>query len=74
MKQELFQELNFSKLIFGTNPSGSNSNKLTFILVEIAGTVINRSSNISEIMTSSVCLKNFNTFNDDRNQPIILEW
>ena len=31
---------------FWANPSGSNSNKLTFILVEIAGTVTNRSSNI----------------------------
>jgi len=26
---------------FWTNPTGSNSNKLTFILVEIAGTVAN---------------------------------
>jgi len=41
LKQELFQELNFSKLIFLDKSNWSNSNKLTFILVEIAGTVAN---------------------------------
>ena len=70
LKQELFQELNFSKLIFWTNPSGSNSNKLTFIVVEIARTVTNRSSNIRNNQKLSL---SFNTLNDNRNQPIILE-
>ena len=30
---------------YWTNPTGSNSNKLTFILVEIAGTVANEETN-----------------------------